>query len=165
VRAAGGGAKPAASGCGGARRRDPNLGFPATEGDAEGIHATRVSKRSEQEHRLRRGCGGAAGDDGGATLNSGEVSWSLRSTDSTTCGAGELLTSLCGSLATSRRRSDGGGKNPTAAALDLGLGFRWRLRTGQSGSGRRSRGGGRLIRAWGDPLACAPCTGRRAPVV
>jgi hypothetical protein len=28
-------------------RRDPNLGFPATEGDVEGIRATRASKRSE----------------------------------------------------------------------------------------------------------------------
>jgi hypothetical protein len=133
------------------------------EGDAEGIHATRASKRSEQERRSRRGCGGAASDGGGAALNSGEVSWSLRSTDSTTCGAGVLLTSLRSFLATSRRRSDGGGKNPTVAALDLGLGFRWRLRTGQGGSGRRPRGSGRLIRAWGDPLACAPRTGRCAP--
>jgi hypothetical protein len=57
----------------------------------------------------------------GATVNSREVSWSLRSTDSTSCGAGAMLTSLRGSLATSRRRSDGGDENPTAAALDLGL--------------------------------------------
>jgi hypothetical protein len=51
----------------------------------------------------------------GAAVNSGEVSWSLRSTDSTTCGAGAMLTSLRGSLATSRRRNDGGGKESKAA--------------------------------------------------
>jgi hypothetical protein len=79
-----------------------------------------------------------------------------------TCGAGALLTSLRGSLVTSRRRSDGGGKNPTAAAL----GFR-RGRGARGGRRRASRvsgpGGGRqLIRAWGDPLACTPRTGRHA---
>jgi hypothetical protein len=79
---------------GGAHRRDPNLGFPATEGDAEGIHATRASKRSEQERRSWRGCGGAAGDGGGATLNSGEVSWATGCTGTTTSDTGGVLTSL-----------------------------------------------------------------------
>jgi hypothetical protein len=123
---------------GGARRWDPNLGFSATDGDAEGIHVTRTSKRSEQGRPSRRGCGGAAGDGGGATLNSGEVSWSPWSTNSMTCGAGALLTSLRGSLETSRRRSDGDGKNPTTAAL--------RFR-----QGRDARGGGRRASHVGGP--------------
>jgi hypothetical protein len=79
-----------------------------------------------REARRGGGRGGVAAerpvDAAARPTNSGEVFRSLRSTDSTSCGAGAMLTSLRGSLATSRRRSDGGDENPTAAAL----GFRWR---------------------------------------
>jgi hypothetical protein len=42
----------------------------------------------------------------------------------------KMLTSLRGSLATSRRPSDGGDENPTAAALDLGFRRGGRRRVG-----------------------------------
>jgi hypothetical protein len=89
-------------------------------------------------------------------VNPGEVFWSLQSTDSTTCGAGAMLTSLRGSLATSRRRSDGGDEKPTAVALDLGLGLWWRLRTGKAARVRGVPEAALLIKARAVSLACGP---------
>jgi hypothetical protein len=89
-------------------------------------------------------------------VKSSEVSWSLRSMDSTTCGAGATLTSLRGSLATSRRRSDGGDENPTTTALDLGLGLWWRLRTGKAARVRGVPGAALLIKARAVSLTCGP---------
>jgi hypothetical protein len=89
--------------------------------------------------------------------------------DSTTCGAGATLTSLCGSLATSRRRSNGGDENPTTAALDLGLGLWWRLRTGkaaahgQGGSGEGRPGGGAAYNGPGGLFGVRATRGRHAP--
>jgi hypothetical protein len=49
-----------------ARRRDPNLGFPATDWDADGIYVMRASKRSSLGRRSRWRRGGAGARRGGA---------------------------------------------------------------------------------------------------
>jgi hypothetical protein len=117
-----------------------------------------------REARWGGGRGGVAAerpvDAAARPTNSGEVFRSLRSSNSTTCDAGVLLTSRRSSRTASRRRSGSGGGEPKAAML----GFRWRRKAAARARVGGSRGGGRLIRDWGGPLACAPRTGRRARV-
>jgi hypothetical protein len=79
-----------------------------------------------REARWGGGRGGVAAerpvDAAARPTNSGEAFRSLRSSNSTTCDAGALLTSRRSSRTASRRRSDGGGGEPKEATL----GFLWR---------------------------------------
>jgi hypothetical protein len=73
----------------------------------------------------------------GAAANSGERLRAVRSTGSSTRIARMLLTSLRGSWAISRRRSDGSDKNPKAAALGFRRDAAQEAAGGSDGSGRR----------------------------
>jgi hypothetical protein len=60
------------------RAAGPNLGFPATDGDAKSTYATRANGRIDLGRRLGRRRGGAGGPRGGrrggAGANSGDAS-------------------------------------------------------------------------------------------
>jgi hypothetical protein len=119
MRAAGGGAKPAASGCGGAGRRTSPAG-PQSRVSGHGLGRGWLLCDARERARLAGAAATAERQRGdrstrrrrlGAAVNSGELSSATRCTGTTTSDTGELLTSLRSSGTASRRRSGyGGGK-------------------------------------------------------
>jgi hypothetical protein len=125
--------RPAASG-GGLAGKTPNLGFPATGWDAEGIHVTRVRRRGDLGRRSRwRRSGAGARRGGGARRGwrSPEASTVSRAHGIESNYTGRLPTFLRSSGSTPCQRSGDDGENPKAAAL----GFR-------RGRGRERRSAG-----------------------
>jgi hypothetical protein len=136
---AAGGAKPAASGCGGAGRRSSSAGPQSRVSghgwgrgghprDARGL-ARLVGAAATAEGR--RGDRSTQRHGFGAAVNSGEVFTVSRVHGIKSNYTGRLPTFLRSSESTPCRRSGDDGENPKAAAL----GFR---------RGRGARGGGRL---------------------
>jgi hypothetical protein len=170
VRVAGGGPKPAASGCGGAGRRSSPAGPKSRvsgHGWGRGGHlhdARELGDRSRPAARAKMRRRGRSPRRRGARTPARSQGWQGAR------GRRRVARARCSPPCAAPERFPGGGRTTAAGSRrrrrELELGFR-RGRGVRGGGRRASRvggpgGGGQLIRAWGGPLACAPRTGRRA---
>jgi hypothetical protein len=137
------------------------LGLPRGFYLDEGCNATNSTEAARTAAKRRSG--GTARRRGQRTPATAPRRWGARGRHqaarkacSPPCASlGELLDDEAASTAGNRRRQQKPRVRVLVAAAHGAKG-------GAGCSGRRSRGGGRLIKAWGGPLACGPHTWRRA---
>jgi hypothetical protein len=148
---------------GGARWRDPNLGFPATDGDAEGTYTTRATRRTDLGRRLGRRRGGAGGRRGGAgrELRRGHRGRrKARGRHGRHRHEAHLLAQLWTCSSTVQRRRRRGSKAAARVRVSAAL---VAAAHGQGGSGEGRPGGGAAYKGPGGLLGVRATRGRRAP--